>query len=341
MQAERTLMLLARPLTLLTVLLAPACGFEQAHVDDGSDLNQLTDQGFACVEYSAADQDKKLAGMPSDFLRPETWSTATLGRARNALAGLPKGYLDYMYSLNKFNDFTISRKQLEGSTIGVTTFTNVALKIEINTQGFAPDFAMQHEVGHVIDVALDGKNPQFQSEYTALFQSESNNSKLRSYARSQPAEFFAEAFSNFYCGPKANAFLKNELPKTHAFLTDSLQKPVFEETATVDPATLSKDVNLALEETANKTDPTGVYVALDESLAKAAICKGNLDTCVKAVREDIKFSVDSHVIAGRKVFKSGTGLTLSEGQRFTILGFDAQGALKAAQMFRAADKSNP
>ncbi len=330
-------MRLARPLTLISVLLAPACGFDKAPVNDGSDLSQLTDQGFACVEYSKEQQDQKLQAMPAQFLRNETWTPATLLRARNALAGLPKGYLDYMYSLNKFNGFTISRRTLEGSTIGVTTFTNVPLKVEINTQGFAPDFAMQHEVGHVIDVALDGKDPQFQSAYTSLFQQESNNSKLRSYARSQPAEFFAEAFSNFYCGPKAAAFLKSELPKTYAFLKDTLQTPVFEETSTVDPASLSKDVFMALDETASRTDPVPVYVSLDQGLAKAAICKGDLDTCVKASREDVKFSADSHKVTGRKLFKSGTGLTLASGQVFTILGFDAQGALKAAQAYRAED----
>lgn len=328
-------MRLARPLTLVSMLLAPACGFEKSYVDDGSDLNQLTDQGFACEEYSKAQQDERLKDMPSQFLRNDTWTAATLLRARNALAGLPKGYLDYMYSLNQFNGFTISRKQLEGSTIGVTTFTNVALKVEINTQGFAPDFAMQHEVGHVIDVALDGKDPQFQSKYGQLFQQESNNSKLRSYARSQPAEFFAEAFSNFYCGPKAASFLKSELPKTYAFLKDTLQTPVFEETATVDPKSLSGDVFVAFDETKSESDPVGVFVSLDQGLAKSAICKGDLEACVKAGREDVKFASDTHQITGRKVFKSGTGLTFGSDKVFTVLGFDAQGALKAAKSFRA------
>jgi hypothetical protein len=340
MHAERPLSRLARPLSMTVALLVTACGFEQAPTDD-SDLNQLTEKGFPCVEYSKAEQDEKLAGMPPNFMRPETWTPQTLARARNALAGLPKGYLDYMYALHKFNNFTISRAPLQGSTIGVTAFTNVPLRVQINTQDFAADFAMQHEVGHVIDVALDGKDPQFQLRYAQLFQQESNNSKLRSYARSEAPEFFAEAFSNYYCGPQAQAFLKSELPKTYAFLQEKLQTPVFQLQPEVDPKTLSKDVFVAFDETKELTDPVPVYVSLGDGLAKAAICKDVLDACVKSLREDVKFSADSRQVTGRKLFKSGTGLTLaSNGSNvFTVLGFDAQGALKAAQHYSARDRN--
>lgn len=335
-------MRLARPMTLIAVLLAPACGFERTHVDQASDLNQLTDQGFKCVEYTPEEQSQKLSGMPAEFLAPETWTTTTLARAKNALAGIPKNYLDYMYSLNKFNGFTISRRPLESSsTIGVTTFTNVALKVEINTQGFAPDFAVQHEVGHVIDVALDGKDASFQADYAALYQQEGGNPKLRSYAGSAPAEFFAEAFNNFYCGPKANDFLKNELPKTYAFLKTNLQTPVFEETATVDPKTLSRDVFVAFDETKTSADPVPVYASLDSGLSKAALCKGDLETCAKTAREDIKFSLDSHQISGRKVFKSGTGLLPRSGDQFTLLAFDDKGVMRAAASFNVGDRSAP
>lgn len=329
---------LARPLLLVSLFMATACGVATAP-DDGSNVNQLTDKGFACVEYSPEQIDAKLQGMQGNFLRPNTWTQPTIARARNALAGLPPDYLKYMYRLHDANGFHISRQPLEDSTIGVTTFTNAALDIKITTLAFAADFALQHEVGHVMDVAISNtRDRSFKNRYSQLFRQESNNSKLRSYARSQPGEFFAEAFSNYYCGPEANAFLKNELPKTYAFLRENVSKPVFETDATVDPASLSKDLFLALAETSDKSDPTPLLVSLDEGLAKAAVCKGDLKTCVAASREDIKFSVDK-TVSGRKVFKSGTGLTLSQGQVFTVLGFDSQGVLKAAQQYMASDKS--
>jgi hypothetical protein len=114
---------------------------------------------------------------------------------------------------------------------------------------------------------------------------------------------------------------------------------VFEETAAVDPATLCKDLFLALDETKNASDPTPVYVSLEQGLAKAALCKGELEACVKVPREDIKFAADTHAITGRKLFKSGTGLSVVDGQIFTILGFDAKGAIKAAQQFAAVDRN--
>ena len=72
----------ARPVSLVSVLLATACGFEKAPENDSS-VKQLTDQGFTCVEYSQDQIDLKLEGMPANFMRDNTWTAKTLARARN------------------------------------------------------------------------------------------------------------------------------------------------------------------------------------------------------------------------------------------------------------------
>ncbi len=333
LHADRILQRFGLSLTVATVLASVGCGAQpKAAVDNASDLNQLTDQLIGCVEYNKAQSAQKLDGMPDGFIAVDSWTPQTLGRLNNALAGIPKNYLQYLYQVHDQNGFDISRTQLEGGVIGVTFFTDLPERIQIGNQGFAADFAVQHEVGHAINVKLDGEIANFDGKINTLFKQESQNPRLRSYARSAPAEYFAESFNNFYCGKQSNAFLKAELPKTYDFLKKSLEKPVFESDAGLDPASLSKDVFMALVDAASADAATPVVVSLADGLSRAAICKGDLATCVSTAREDIKFSAATDLkVSGRKLFKSGTGLSITDGQVVTLLGFDAAGALKAAE----------
>ena len=51
---------------------------------------------------------------------------------------------------------------------------------------------------------------------------------IRTYAKSAPAEAWAEAYANFYCSPESNAFIQKNLPFTHEFLRAVLAPPIWE-----------------------------------------------------------------------------------------------------------------
>src|SRR5690606_11425545 len=128
------------------------------------------------------------------------WRDADYVRALNALAGIPKPYLAWLYEVHQYNGFYISQQALGGNVVGVTYFTDLPQRIHITNKDWAADFAMQHEVGHAIHLRLS-RSPGFDGTLRQRFSQESGNRRLRSYARSSSSEYLAESFNNFYCSP--------------------------------------------------------------------------------------------------------------------------------------------
>jgi hypothetical protein len=333
---------LAAATTAIAAALSVACGaagddlaaLGGKHVDDGSDLRQLTSELIKCVEYDDTKIAANLAEMPTNFMRDDTWKSTTLRRARNAMAGIPDSYLKWLYQVSANNGFYISQQALGGSVIGITYFSSLPQRIHISTQEWAADFALQHEVGHAMHVKLR-KVQGFQSGLESGYQSESGNRKLRSYARSSSAEYFAESFNNFYCSPEAHAFLKAELPSTYDHLRKNLDKPRWEGDP-VGPGTLDQDVWLKLLEAPQGTDATPFVASLPQTMATAGLCKGDLATCTSAARVDVRFApAGQQPLAGRTVHTSLTGLYLAAGDVVTLLGFDASGKVVGARTVKA------
>jgi hypothetical protein len=107
--------MLSRMLSTGVAMAFVACG---SNVNDqGSDVSQLTQIDYKCVEYTDAQIAANLQGMPAGFMAAQSWRSADLERARNALAGLPAGYLEYLYGMHEFNGFTISQRNL-GQGVG-------------------------------------------------------------------------------------------------------------------------------------------------------------------------------------------------------------------------------
>lgn len=317
--------MLSKMLLASTALAVVACGSKPA-ADSGSDVLQLTNVDFKCVEYSDAEIEANLTGMPDGFMAVETWRIADLRRAKNALAGIPAGYLKYMYELNDFNGFTISQSSLQPGVGGVTTsIGNTSIKVEIAKFNGAADFATQHEVGHVINFAIEDR-AGFAAKQTSTFQAEAANSKLRNYVRKSEYEYFAESFNNYYCSKDAHAFLKATLPTTYDFLRQNLSKPRWD----IEEVVLSGDLFLSL---GGDAEAPVIGLSSPEALNNVGICLGSKKDCVASKKIDVGFNF-AGTPSGRNLFKSGSVLTLSNGQVITVLGFDSAGALKAAKSVR-------
>jgi hypothetical protein len=111
---------------------------------------------------------------------------------------------------------------------------------EIGTGPNQVGFALQHEIGHAVEIlaadyAMTTQYKDFPATLTQLQNELSRRGDVRSYAKSSPNEAWAEAYSNFYCSPESNDFIKSNLPFTHGLLRAVLVPPIWEATPTDKP----------------------------------------------------------------------------------------------------------
>jgi len=313
--------MLSRILLAVTATSLVACGTKPAK--NASDIKQLTLQDLRCDEYTDAEIDTNLQLLPAKVMAPETWRPVDLRRARNAMAGLPASYLKFFGELNEFNDFTISQGNLDSGVAGVTNADSEGpINVVIAKFAAAADIAVQHEVGHAVHFAIQNR-PGFDSGIQALFQAQRNNSSILGYSRTSHLEYFAEAFNSYYCSKDAHAFVKENVPATYDFLRKQIPKPRWE----TEDVKLSTDLFLSL---GGSTDAPEIGLSSPTELNNIGICLGSRADCIASKKIDFGFNF-AGAPAGRNLFKSKAGLTLSGGQIVTILGFDGAGALKAAR----------
>lgn len=111
---------------------------------------------------------------------------------------------------------------------------------EIGTGPNQAGFALQHEIGHAVEIlaadyAMPTQYKDFPAALTQLQNELSRRGDVRSYAKSSPNEAWAEAYSNFYCSPESNDFIKSNLPFTHGLLRAVLVPPIWEATPSDKP----------------------------------------------------------------------------------------------------------
>ena len=110
--------------------------------------------------------------------------------------------------------------------------TEVSTK-KYNGRGTNPiNFALQHEIGHAVmrKVRLDAEaaGVDYENGIRALYADVRQIPNVRSYAKSQEAEAFAESFANYYCSPESKEFIDRYLRKTSRdFLAAVFAEPVY------------------------------------------------------------------------------------------------------------------
>lgn len=208
-----------------------------------SDIHQLTQKQFKCVDFTAAEESAALADMPANFIRKDGFSADEMERLHNGLTSLPRSHLDYFYAAHDANGFAVSERDIvyQGKTgyIGLTGYNpEWPTYLYISPKENSANNCFVHELGHAFDVKvrLDNRSSDFNfaREIDDLYEGEGKTAAantsdglepMREYATNTVKEFFAESYQNFYCGPEAHNYLKAKLPSTYELLSKVLEAP--------------------------------------------------------------------------------------------------------------------
>jgi hypothetical protein len=207
------------------------CQFNESH---DNHLRYLQEGDQQCVQHSA-DRMNYINSLPSGFI--SGFQGGQMDVAKNRVAGVPDRDLEHLL-------WTFSSRKLSGikpaalffGVAGLTTLQSGATKngfrgmvaTSITTGGSQAGFAMQHEVGHAVEIVAReaAQRTEFANFDQALrdivAELNSKGGMIRGYAKSSPAEAWAEAYANYYCSPNSQAFIKDNLPKTYRLLTTVL-----------------------------------------------------------------------------------------------------------------------
>ena len=203
------------------------------HIKEPADnhLRYLTESDEQCISYDAARMDY-IRKLPSGFLTGYQGNQMEI--AVNRIAGIPDRDLDHLL-------WSFSNRKLTGikpgfalfGVAGVTSLSSGRTKsgfrgmeaVSITTGANQAGFALQHEVGHAVEiVAREAAQKTEYSNFDAAMRDVVNelNSKgglIRGYAKSSPGEAWAESYANYYCSPKTQSFIRDNLPRTFKFLS--------------------------------------------------------------------------------------------------------------------------
>lgn len=308
--------------------LVPLMGCGVSRQEGGSNIKQLGNKDFACVEYDAAQTKAQLKDMPQGFINEASFRVGKVDRVENQLTGIPRSYLTYLFALNPQNGFRIAERNLGFGTVGVTMRAMPSLTpltVDLASTATGVDFALQHELGHALEGRVREENTGFATALQGLFQKESRNANLRSYARTQPAEYFAEAFANFYCSKDAQEFIASNVPDTYKLLKTSLAAASWDQAKT---PRLAQDTWLQLLDEGEKSI---VEISVPTSVKKVALCAGTQDSCLKNPAVFANFKVSPTQIAQRNVFRSESQVALKEDLTLTVLIYDEADKPSAAR----------
>ena len=193
-------------------------------------LRYLTSSDEQCVTHDAVRMDY-IRKLPAGFI--SGYQGNQLETVVNRIAGIPDRDLDHLL-------WSFSNRKLTGikpgfalfGVAGLTTLSSGSTKdgfrgmqaISITTGANQAGFALQHEVGHAVEiVAREAAQKTEYSNFDAAMRDVVNelNSKgglIRGYAKSSPGEAWAESYANYYCSPKTQDFIRDNLPRTFKFL---------------------------------------------------------------------------------------------------------------------------
>ena len=312
------------------------CGRE---ADLGSNPYQLTEKNFTCDRYDDAVKSDRLKTMPPRFVNEGSFRVGRVEDVRNQLAGIPVPLMEYLYGVHRQNGLTVSESPLRGSTIGVTTLvgfrggTMVPTSIAVTNRPEAIIFALQHEVGHAVEGHVRRLKQTDPRQWQGAFNEGRSNAKIRSYARSEPAEYFAEAFANFYCSPAAHDFIKTELPQTYAQLKTMLPPPSWEEGNGGSSGGSTQGPDKGLYVLIDDENPAAayLYVSAPEKITTLRACKAaaNLQAekpaCVPGASSEIALEPVDHKVQGRKVLRSKNPVDPKDLGHVHLVGLGAQG----------------
>jgi hypothetical protein len=222
--------------------------------DPSSDTSALTNQNLACFDYTQAQYQQlqsQLSGVSGFF---NNFPAADQPALMKHFAAVPASYRNQLISLKKAGTFQgIFKRDLGSSGVMGVCSSNARGPREIGLTSRYPNainFAMIHEIGHAVESMVQKKAGKTNRDWEAALQGLmaeataynsaggiSRAQQVRDYAFHSDAEFFAESFHNYYCSPATHAFIKQKLPKTYAFLTATLDQPVWMNGSAPQPTT--------------------------------------------------------------------------------------------------------
>jgi hypothetical protein len=216
--------------------------------EESADLDYLEQKDYQCYAGHNPERINYIASLPAGFITG--FSAQQLEVVKNRLAGIPDRDLDHLlarFSQNTFKGIRVER--LGGGVAGVTYLSfertsnglriPVALAIGIGTT--SAGFALQHEVGHAVEgvaiLAASKAGLDFNRIRQDIYNEvRSRGTIIRNYARSQPAESWAESYANYYCSEESNKFIADQLPTTYAYLLKILEPPAWVQAGVNAPA---------------------------------------------------------------------------------------------------------
>ena len=218
----------------MALLLSTACREDNI---DTSHIAYLQDSDLTCHSYPAA-RISTISNLPQGFLTGYQGDQMTT--AINRLAGIPDRDLNHLV-------WTFQQKVLHGITpamlfFGVAGLTSLtwgttqsgfagSVATSITTGADQAGFALQHEVGHAVQIVareaaqkttytdFDGELSQMQVEFN------SSGAPVRAYAKASVDEGWAEAYASYYCSEDSQNFIATNLPNTYKFLNAVLAPP--------------------------------------------------------------------------------------------------------------------
>lgn len=300
-----------------------------------SAVKQLTNENFECGAYSDDVVAKTIQNVPGGMIKG--FDDSELDRVFRHYAGIPKVYQDYLREIYRAKVFQgVWPENLGGSenlyTIGLTlreeSLNGNPLWIKItNLRPNAIEFALQHEVGHAVARFIArsdrGQKGNFDQLMLPAFNEDRLNPKLRDYAQQNVAEYFAEAFANYYCSPESHDFIKRELPKTYSVLQANLEPPVWE---TEDPSSIAQpnqDIFMRLIESGRDARSAGLQIASKDELKDVTICVGSVAECTNAQSGSTPVrmtATKSAPVSGRFTYVSPGPLALRHDMVVTVTG---------------------
>lgn len=239
---------------LLVLACAAAVFASSCKKNEDSETSALTNQNLACFDYSNAQYQqlqKDVSTAPGFF---NNFSNNDQQALFKHFQAIPPLYRNELLSLKKKGSFRgIFKRDLgSGGVMGVCSSNNrgpIEIGLTSRHQN-AISFAMIHEVGHGMEGFIQRKAGRTNRDWEATLrnlmgeaQAYNRNGgfprgqQVRDYAFASDAEFFAEAFHNYYCSPDTHAFIEKRLPKTFAFLNSVLEQPVWKKGGATPPPT--------------------------------------------------------------------------------------------------------
>ncbi len=228
---------------LLVATIVTGCGKE----NERSTLDYLTESDEPCIQYDEQRMNQ-IRALPANFV--SGYSGGQQDVALNRLAGITDRDMNHL--LWTFKNGTLQGVRAAVQFPGVAGVTQLRsgkteggfggmIAVSIQTGPTQAGFAMQHEVGHAVEVkAREAAQKTAYANFDGALNSvmselNSKGNLIRGYAKSQPGEAFAESYANFYCSPATQRFIQDNLPTTYKFLRAVLEPARWEAVAPTPP----------------------------------------------------------------------------------------------------------